>query len=310
MPVEVINGYLNQFTTVFLFGLIQYFDFMKSHLSFIMIILGSTLLSCNSDPHKNLRESLTLYTSFDQEEADFALGEKALFSAASRQAMDSTTQKGLAAGVHELETGTGKWGRALRFIKRDDAVLFFRSAQNINHTPQNWSGTISFWLKVNPETDLAPGFTDPIQITDTRYDDASLWVDFTRESPRVFRLGVLGDRTSWHQDTVKTSARAEYERRLIPVANPPFNNSKWTHVVIVYRTLGTPTASYELFLNGASSGIREGIDDPFNWEPGESNIYLGLGFVGRLDELAIFNRPLSNEEILQLHQMADPFNFK
>jgi hypothetical protein len=282
---------------------------MKSSLTCLIVAFGFVLLSCNSDPNKNLRESLTLYASFDQETADFALGEKALFSAASRRSIDSTTQQGLAAGVHELEAGSGKWGNSLRFIKRDDAVLFFKSAQNINHAPENWSGTISFWLKVSPETDLAPGFTDPIQITDTRYDDASIWVDFTRESPRVFRLGILGDRSSWHQDTVRTSARAEYERRLIPVASPPFDNSKWTHVVIRYQELGTPKAAYELFLDGASKGVREGIDDPFNWEPGKSNIYLGLGFVGRLDELAIFNRPLSNEEILQLNQMPAPFQF-
>ena len=94
------------------------------------------------------------------------------------------------------------------------------------------------------------------------------------------------------------------------MANPPFDNSKWTHVVIIYKNLGTPTASYELFLDGNTMGKREGIDDPFNWESGKSNIYLGLGFVGRMDELAIFNRPLSNEEILQLHQMKEPFQWQ
>lgn len=282
---------------------------MKSPLTYLIVAFGFALLSCNSDPNKNLRESLTLYASFDKAEADFALGEKSLYSATSRRSMDTTTQKGLATGIQELEVGTGKWGNALRFIKRDDAVLFFKSAKNINHSSEDWSGTISFWLKVSPETDLAPGFTDPIQITDTRYDDASIWVDFTRESPRVFRLGILGDRTSWHQDTVLTSARAEYERRLIPVGNPPFTNDTWTHVVILFKDLGTTKAYYELFLDGISMGIREGINDPFNWEPGKSNIYLGLGFVGRLDELAIFNRPLSNEEILQLNQMAEPFQF-
>ncbi|MDW3195492.1 MAG: LamG-like jellyroll fold domain-containing protein [Cytophagales bacterium] len=281
---------------------------MNSRLTYLIIAFAFFFLGCSSDPNKNLRESLTLYASFDQAEADFAMGDKALYAAASRRSMDSTTQQGLATGVHELEAG-GKWGNALRFIKRDDAVLFFKSAQNINHTPQNWSGTISFWLKVSPETELAPGFTDPIQITDTRYDDASIWVDFTRESPRVFRLGILGDRTSWHQDTVRTSARAEYERRLIPVATPPFDNSTWTHVVILYKDLGTPMATYELFLDGNTMGKREGIDDPFNWEPEKSNIYLGLGFVGRMDELAIFNRPLSNEEIIQLNQMNEPFKF-
>lgn len=280
---------------------------MKRTLPFLFAIGMALLWSCQSDPNKNLRDSLTLYASFEQEQADFAKGDRALYTAPSRPALDSA-QRGLAAGVHEL-TGSGKWGNALRFVQKAEPLLFFKSEQNINHTPQNWSGTISFWLKVNPETELAPGFTDPIQITDTRYDDASIWVDFTRESPRVFRLGILGDRTSWHQDTVQTSARIEYEKRLIPVTDPPFDNTKWTHIVIVYKALGTSESAYELFLDGVSQGKQEGIDDPFNWEAQKSNIYLGIGFIGLLDELAIFDRPLSMKEITQLNEMSTPFEF-
>ncbi len=273
-------------------------------------LLGASLfllLSCQSDPHKNLRDSLTFYASFDQEQADLSLGDPLLYNAPSRRALDST-QLGLAVDVHSLEK-SGKWGNSLRFQERVSNVLFFKGKQNINYDPKNWSGTISFWLQVDPGKDLAPGYTDPIQITDTRYDDAAIWVDFTNENPRDFRLGIIGDVASWEQDTIQTSAREEFEKRLVPVKSPPFNNEKWTHVVIVFESLGTANSKYELFLDGTSQGSKQGFDDPFTWDLEKSNIYLGLGFIGLLDELAIFNRPFSNEEVMQLNQMQGPFEF-
>ncbi|MGK0480471.1 MAG: hypothetical protein ACJAQ3_000434, partial [Planctomycetota bacterium] len=77
-------------------------------------------------------------------------------------------------------------------------------------------------------SDLEPGFCDPIQITDTRYDDASTWVDFTEENPRQFRLGVLGDKESWNPDDVPADENDEMTRRLIPVNAPPPPSSSST----------------------------------------------------------------------------------
>jgi hypothetical protein len=49
-------------------------------------------------------------------------------------------------------------------------------------------GTLSFWLRLDPQKDLAPGFTDPIQLTDKAYNDSAVWVDFTKDDvPRYFR---------------------------------------------------------------------------------------------------------------------------
>ena len=44
-------------------------------------------------------------------------------------------------------------------------------------------------LKLDPETDLEPGFCDPLQITDKAYNDSAVWVDFPKDDiPRHFRL--------------------------------------------------------------------------------------------------------------------------
>ena len=65
--------------------------------------------------------------------------------------------------------------------------------------PKDWSGTVSFWLRLDPDKDLEPGYADPIQITDKKWDDASFFVDFTKDDkPRHFRLGIYSDLKVWN----------------------------------------------------------------------------------------------------------------
>ena len=42
--------------------------------------------------------------------------------------------------------------------------MFFRAAGNMPYARSAWDGTVSFWLSVDPERDLQPGFCDPVQI--------------------------------------------------------------------------------------------------------------------------------------------------
>jgi len=261
------------------------------------------LMSCQNQSNLELKKALTFHLSFDNGTVpDFALGDKSIYTASSRRDLEGALP-GMNNTDHRISTGGGRWGDAFQFGKRSDTVIFYKSKHNIAYDPNSWSGTISFWLSLDPATDLEPGYTDPIQITDVRYNDAAIWVDFTNENPRNFRLGVIGDKIKWEPDTVNTSASEEFERRLVTVKNPPFKKNKWTHIVITFEQLGTAQSLAILYLDGNKIGSVEGINDPFTWELEKSNIYLGLNFTGLMDELSIFNRPLTPEEILTLYQL-------
>jgi len=56
-----------------------------------------------------------------------------------------------------------------------------------------------------------------------------------------------------------------------------------------------------LYLDGEKKGAVSGVDDPFTWELEESNIFLGLGFTGLMDELSIFNKPLTEDQVMELY---------
>jgi len=250
---------------------------------------------------QNLKAALTLYASFDDSvTADFALGDKNLYTVPNRRARDSA-QVGLHKPDIKLVTN-GKNGGGLLFTERSRGNIYYPSTNNIAYSKTDWSGAVSFWLSLDPATDLQPGFCDPIQITDVSYNDAAIWVDFTKENPRDFRLGVIGDRNVWNPESIQEEDSL-FLPQLAPVKNPPFAKDKWTHVLINFSNLNTQNGEASLYMNGELKGTRSNITDPFTWELDQSNIYLGLSYIGLYDELSIYNKTLSEKEISALYKL-------
>ncbi len=250
----------------------------------------------------SLKQALTFYASFDTGvDADFALGDARMYTVPNRKAIDSA-QVGLHKPDISRQEGKGKYGHGLVFTERSKGNIYYPSEKNIAYDTENWSGAVSFWLSLDPATDLEPGYCDPIQITDVSYNDAAIWVDFTKENPRDFRLGVIGDRNVWNPNPEgPDNENPIFNKRLTGVQNPPFASGQWTHILINFSNLNTPNGQASLYLNGELKGTREHIDTPFTWDLSKSNMYLGLGYIGLMDDLAIFNRNLTDEEITTLY---------
>ena len=283
----------------------------------IGIIFAITLCSCKQEKKSeetavtnssetSLKEALTFYASFDTGvDADFALGDARMYTVPNRQAKDSA-QVGLHKPDISRQEAKGKYGSGLVFTERSKGYIYYPSEKNIAYDTENWSGAVSFWLSLDPATDLEPGYCDPIQITDVSYNDAAIWVDFTKENPRDFRLGVIGDRNVWNPNPEgPDNENPIFNERLTGVKNPPFGNGQWTHILINFSNLNTPNGQASLYLNGELKGTREHIDTPFTWDLSKSNMYLGLGYIGLMDDLAIFNRNLTNEEITTLYALVN-----
>lgn len=275
-----------------------------------LIVMGALFLqlfSCQSNSSTELKDALTFFVSFDNgTTADFALGDAYLYTANASYVNSSRVLEGIQVGMnitdHQIIKGKGKFGNAFEFGKKSNKVIYYKSKDNIAYNPQSWSGSISFWLSVDPSVDL-DGYTDPVQITDANYNDASIWVDFTDEAPKDFRLGVIGDKAVWLLDTLNSPFKVEFEKRLVSVKTPLFTRSTWTHVLITHDGLGTANSLASLYLNGKKIGAVEGIDDPFTWELEKSNIFLGLNFIGLMDELSIYNKPLSDTQAMELYEL-------
>jgi hypothetical protein len=254
-------------------------------------------------PRDSLKATLQFLASFDHGfNADYAHGDPLIYSAPSYTKL-SQTVGGVASPDVVIAKGQGRYGDALEFRKKNATALFYRAAVNSGYHPRNWSGTVSFWLSLNPDTDL-DGYTDPIQLTDKAYNNASVWVDFTREKPRQFRLGVFGDSAAWNKSGKSSEQDPFFNQRTVVVTGPTFTRGQWTHVAIAFTGLGTDAGgTAKLYVNGKLAGTADGIKEPFTWEPFLATIRLGVNYAGLFDELSIYSRALTDAEVDALYHL-------
>jgi hypothetical protein len=269
----------------------------------IVALISAVAAAQNPD---SLQKALLLYAPFDgRADAVYARGDARIYSAPDYKSLDQA-EPGLGRADVEIVAGAGLRRDALRFRSVNRAALFLKASGNTSYSPDGWSGTASFWLRLDPDQDLK-GFTDPIQITDKAYNDACIWVDFTKDDrPRHFRLGVFGNLSAWNADNVPPDKNPAFEKRLVVVRETPFSSKRWTHVAVTWSRIGSESGSAKLYVDGQLVGTADGIRERFTWEPEKALIRLGVNYAGLLDDLAIYDRPLTGAEVQQLHSGKAP----
>ena len=270
----------------------------------VVLIFCSATVSGQQKDNARLKSSLLLHVPFDGTfDARVATGSSKVFTA------ESSERKNVQEGNHRkdvtIASGKGRFGDALRFADKSEEVVFYDGA-NMGLRPENWSGTVSFWLKLDPDKDLKPGFCDPIQITQKQWNDAALFVDFDRDLPRDFRLGVFSDYKFWNPTDTDWEKLPVTDRPMVVVKNPPFSGDAWTNVAFTFENYNASdaktAATSTLYLNGKSVGS---FVKPmrFHWDKDNTAIMLGLLYIGDFDDLTVFSKALTAEEIQQLYQL-------
>src|SRR5262245_831294 len=254
----------------------------------------------------DLGKSLTFHASFDHgHDADFALGDRRLYTATSYENR-SDANPGIGSPDVVIEPGKGRFGDALHFKKKNTKAIYFQAEKNVAYEKEHWNGTVSYWLSLDPDKELVPGYCDPLQVTDEDYNDAAVWTDFTKDdSPRHFRLGVFGDLKVWNPKGLEPDKNPDFMQRLVVVKKPPFASGQWTQVVVTFSRLGSASGLAKLYLNGRLQGTAQGIREPFTWDLARAAIRLGVNYVGLYDEVSLFNRPLSDSEVQKLYQLKN-----
>ncbi|MBM3786916.1 MAG: LamG domain-containing protein [Acidobacteria bacterium] len=250
------------------------------------------------------KKDLVFHANFDGGlEAKVAAGDKRLYSAPSYKEQRNA-KPGLEGTDVELVNGAGRKGGALRFKTKNTKAVFYKTEGNLPFDGKNWAGTISFWLKLNPDEDLAPGFCDPIQVTDKAYNDSAIWVDFTKDDkPRHFRLGVFGALKEWNPKNLEPDKNPDFNNRLVVVKQAPFSRERWTHVAITHERLGSGKGAATLYLDGKSQGVTPSIGEGFQWDAALGALRLGVNYVGLMDDVAVFRRALTAKEVAGLGRL-------
>jgi len=257
--------------------------------------------SLSQDPVRaNAMKSLRFHASFDGTgDAKVASGDGKLYT------VESMARKEWTAGISRpdvsIAQGEGKQGDCLRFGKKSPQVICYKG-EAMPYQSKDWSGTVGFWMRLDPDKDLEPGHCDPIQITEKAWNDAALFVDFDKDLPRDFRLGVFSDLRFWNPENVVWEKWPVEKRPMVTLKKPGFTREAWKHVAFTFTGInaadGQPATS-TLYVDGKQIGS---LQQPmkFTWDPKKAAIMLGLEYIGDLDELMIFDRVLSPEEVTTL----------
>ena len=264
-----------------------------------------SFIGCQSQPlPPSWLEAITLYASFDEHmDADYAEGDPLFYMAPSWDALSNIERvKADNPYVTRIPTG-GKYGGALSFDSNWNPVLFFKGAENVAYRDADWSGSFSFWLRVNPDEDLREGYSDPLIVTDENWDNGSFYVDFTEEDrPRHFRFALFSDYAVWNPELKAWDEIKPVDRPMIDVEHHPFGNGEWAHVALVFENVNVEGASSLLrgYLNGEQVGEYEVYPARITWDVHRTMLALGRHYKGQFDELAVFNRALTPEEVGQI----------
>lgn len=275
--------------------------------------MTAVILSCaqNSaadaaDPNL-MRDSLTFYASFDETlDADRANGSRNLRTRYG--ALDNPNgfrfEDGYPKNVFRVAPGQGVNGGALEALDvlPENGRIFFPARNNLAYNARGWSGAMSFWIKTNPDTMLKTPFCDPVQITEKGAANGGLWIDFPDSDPRDLRLGAFQSEGDGRERISESDPNAP----LVVVSPVGFKATDWHHILFTWSDFdsGAEDAQAVLYIDGTKQGEIGGRNITMDWDISRTGIYIAVNYIGLLDELAVFNRRLSEEEISRL--ASDP----
>ena len=263
------------------------------------------LLLCLAAPlaaQESLRSALTFHASFDAAlKADYSKGDPTCFVKKGKEMIPAVFNEDV-----KLAPDAGKFGACLYYPKKGSTRPQFSGVKVLGFNKTSWSATTSVWLRLTPDEDLEPGYCDPVQIVGDDGKKGFIFLEFSKdETPRFFRFAVRPLFHIWNPTNIQWAEIPFEKRPMVQLAKPPFRRDAWTHVAFTLSNLNSGTAkpSGSLYLNGQLQGRIENWDLTIDWDPASVALVIGASYVGFLDDLAVFDRALSDAEVEQLYRL-------
>lgn len=270
--------------------------------SFLLCLASAWLpLTTFAQDLSALRSALTFHASFDQDlHADFSRGDKLSYVKKGKELVAAVPNE-----EAKIAHGEGKFGNSLWFPKKGLTRPQYKDAGVLGYNGQSWSSTVSVWLRLDPDKDLEPGYCDPVQIVGDDGKKGFIFLEWSKdETPRYFRYAIRPLFEIWNPTNIQWADIPFDKRPMVQVerTRAPFSREAWTHVVFTVENINDKTRkpAGRLYMNGELKGSIENWDLTFAWDPAQVWLVLGAAYVGHMDDLAVFNRALTETEVKQL----------
>lgn len=246
-----------------------------------------------------LKKSLTLHASYDSVlNADFSFGDKTCVVKKGKTLVPCLPNDDV-----RIVADAGKYGGAMHFPKKGVTRPQYSGVNVLKYNDSDWNATVSVWLRLTPDADLGPGYCDPVQIVGDDGKKGFIFLEWSKdETPRFFRYAIRPMFHIWNPTNVQWDQIPFEKRPMVQIANAPFSRDRWTHVAFTWAHLNNKSTkpSGSLYLDGKLQGSIENWDLTFGWNPDHVALVLGAAYVGYIDDLAVFDRVLSANEVEQV----------
>lgn len=264
----------------------------------------TVLDTAEKEARTKLSRALTLHASFDHGlDADFSRGDKKCYVQQGQKLVPATLNEDV-----KLAADAGRFGGALHFPRKGTYRPSFEDGGVLGYNGKSWSASVSVWLRLNPDQDLQPGYCDPVQIIGDDNKKGYIFLEWSKdETPRYFRYAIRPLFHIWNPKNVQWADIPFEQRPMVQVARAPFSREQWTHVVFTLENINDKTKPPvgKLYLNGRLQGAIERWNMTFDWDPARVLLVLGASYVGYMDDLAVFDRPLTDVEVDRIHGLKN-----
>ncbi|HYH67817.1 MAG TPA: LamG domain-containing protein [Urbifossiella sp.] len=253
----------------------------------------------DAEARAKLAKALTLHASFDKGlDADFSRADKACYVQRGTELVKAAPNDDV-----KVAAGAGRFGGALHFPKKGATRPAFKDGGVLGYNAKSWNTTVSVWLRLDPDKDLEPGYCDPVQIVGDDNKKGYIFLEWSKdETPRYFRYAIRPLFPIWNPTGAAWHEIPFEERPMVQVARAPFTRERWTHVAFTVENVNDkarPQAG-RLYIDGKLQGSIEKWNLTFDWNPARVLLVLGAAYVGHIDDLAVFDRPLTPAEVEML----------
>jgi hypothetical protein len=264
----------------------------------------TNLDAAESKARAELSKALTLHASFDKGlDADFSRGDKKCYVQQGKMLVPAKPNEEV-----KVAADAGRFGGALHFPKKGAYRPSFKDAGVLGYNAKSWSASVSAWLRLNPDQDLEPGYCDPIQIIGDDNKKGYVFLEWSKdETPRYFRYAIRPLFNIWNPNNMQWADIPFEKKPMVQVVRAPFSREKWTHVVFTLEDINDKNKPPvgRLYVNGKLQGAIEKWDMTFDWDPAKVLLVLGANYVGHMDDLAVFDRPLTDVEVDRIYGLKN-----
>ena len=183
---------------------------MKPINTSVLLTLVLTTFTVAAQSPAPLKQALTFHASFDKGlDADFSRGDKACLVRGKQGTVPAALNEEL-----KLVPDGGRFGGGLHFTKKGTTQPRFKDAGVLNYNATNWNASVSVWLRLDPDKDLAPGYCDPVQIVGDDTKKGFIFLEWSKdESPRHFRYAIRPLEQIWNPNKLDWAKMTAAQRR-------------------------------------------------------------------------------------------------